>query len=85
MFSFSDVSGSKFYRDCLEIRNEVGTNSGVYTIDTGSEDQSISVYCDMEFDEGGWLVRYNYFQTRDFILITPILFQATTRCLQYSN
>ena len=55
------------HEDCRELRNEIGVSSGVYTIYIESDDQYIDVYCDMEFDEGGWVVRETTSRIKLFI------------------
>jgi len=42
-------------RDCADILAAGQMNSGVYTVHVNDSD--IEVYCDMETDGGGWLVK----------------------------
>lgn len=44
-------------RDCQNIMNNGDTNSGVYEIHPVGSSNKIQVYCDMDTDEGGWLLR----------------------------
>lgn len=43
-------------RDCGDILSLGSTSSGVYTVFVGNKLHPISVYCDMETDNGGWTV-----------------------------
>ncbi|XP_052787149.1 fibroleukin-like isoform X2 [Mya arenaria] len=45
------------FPDCWEIRQNLGTMpSGVYHITTWKTNQTASVFCDMDTDQGGWTV-----------------------------
>ena len=68
---FADVS--TFHEDCSELRNEIGASSGVYTIYIESNDQYIDVYCDMEFDGGGWMVRETTSRNKLFICVLRLI------------
>ena len=43
-------------RDCLEVRDMGFNTSGVYPITPMGVYKGFDVYCDMETDNGGWLV-----------------------------
>ena len=43
-------------RDCLEVRDMGFNTSGVYHITPIGVYRGFDVYCDMETDDGGWLV-----------------------------
>ena len=43
-------------RDCLEVRDMGFNTSGVYHITPIGVYRGFDVYCDMETDNGGWLV-----------------------------
>ena len=40
--------------DCLDVQRAGNDSSGVYDITVGQD--TVSVYCDMQTDEGGWTV-----------------------------
>ena len=43
-------------RDCLEVRDMGFTTSGVHHVTPLGVYKGFDVYCDMETDNGGWLV-----------------------------
>ena len=43
-------------KDCADIQQLCGSKSGIYYIFPEINGQPVQVYCDMETDEGGWLV-----------------------------
>ena len=43
--------------DCTDVRNQGYTTIGVYEIHLVDTSTHIDVYCDLESDNGGWLVR----------------------------
>ena len=44
-------------RDCAELQYQGHTRSGVYTVYVGDLGKPVSVYCDLQHNDGGWLVR----------------------------
>ena len=44
-------------KDCYDLLQKGYTDSGVYAIYLVEERKLVTVYCDMETDGGGWLVR----------------------------
>lgn len=44
-------------RDCLEVQQQVGNVTGVYTILPDGCGQPFQVFCDMATSGGGWTVR----------------------------
>ena len=46
--------------DCQEIKDAGFTKSGVYHITPMGAYEGLDVYCDMETDGGGWLVRRDW-------------------------
>ena len=47
-------------RDCYELQKDGNAVSGVYEIYLDKAKKYVQVYCDMETDGGGWLVRKCY-------------------------
>ena len=48
--------------DCIDLRNAGMTASGVYQVNLntdGTTPELTDVYCDMDTDNGGWLVRWH--------------------------
>ena len=52
------------FADCLDVKRAGNNSSGVYDIKVGGD--TVSVYCDMETDGGGWTVNGSFIST--FIL-----------------
>lgn len=53
-----------FPMDCLQIMKNGNGKSGVYTIYINSDrSKPLEVYCDMDTDGGGWLVRMTLYYT----------------------
>jgi len=52
-----NISVAKGFRDCKKLKDFGIGCSGIYNISIGCSDSSfVTVYCDQETDEGGWLV-----------------------------
>ncbi|XP_070552441.1 ryncolin-4-like [Ptychodera flava] len=50
---------NSYYRDCAEVYDGGQTSSGVYFIQPDGVAIPVQVFCDMEFDGGGWTVIQN--------------------------
>ena len=62
--------GVKKPRDCQDIQSAGQNSSGVYHVTPRGTHNGFDVYCDMETEDGGWLVS-NYSCISDGISVNP--------------